>query len=86
MRRFVLPSLAVGCLALTLGLPVDARDLGVRGATWPVAEPDLLVAIEARLAEMRRSGEMARLEAEARARRRRWKNRGRFPALRRPAS
>ena len=44
-----------------------AKDLGVRGATWPVAEPDLLAAIEARLLEMRRSGELARLEAAARA-------------------
>ena len=45
-----------------------AKDLGVRGATWPVAEPDLLKQIEARLVAMRRSGELARFEAEARAR------------------
>ena len=44
-----------------------AKDLGVRGATWPVAEPDLLAQIEARLLEMERSGELARLEDEARA-------------------
>ena len=35
----------------------------MRGATWPVAEPDLLAQIEARLIEMERSGELARLEA-----------------------
>ena len=46
----------------------SAKDLGVRGATWPVAEPDLLEAIEARLLGMQRSGEMARLEREARER------------------
>ncbi len=45
-----------------------AKDLGVRGATWPVAEPDLLLEIETRLLEMRRSGELARLEDEARTR------------------
>ena len=48
-----------------------ARDLGVRGATWPVAEPDLLADIEARLAGMARSGELARLGDEARERARR---------------
>ena len=47
-------------------LPATAKDLGVRGATWPVAEPDLLEAIEARLLDMQRSGELARLEREAR--------------------
>ena len=46
----------------------SAKDLGVRGATWAVAEPDLLVQIEARLAAMQRSGEMARFEVEARER------------------
>ena len=40
----------------------------MRGATWPVAEPDLLEEIEARLAAMQRSGEMARIEREARSR------------------
>ena len=61
------------CLAM-LGLaasPAPARDLGVRGATWPVAEPDLLADIEARLTLMERSGELARLEEEARERARR---------------
>ena len=52
-------------------IPATAKDLGVRGATWRVAEPDLLEAIEARLLGMERSGEMARLEREARERARR---------------
>ncbi|MCY3755699.1 MAG: type-F conjugative transfer system protein TraW, partial [Alphaproteobacteria bacterium] len=51
--------------------PVAAKDLGVRGATWPVAEPDLLEEIEARLLQMHQSGELARLEDEARTRARR---------------
>ena len=49
-------------------MPATAKDLGVRGATWPVAEPDLLEEIEARLLGMQRSGELARLEREARER------------------
>ena len=53
--------------ALALAAPASAADLGVRGATWPVAEPDLLAQIEARLVEMERSGELVRLEREARA-------------------
>ena len=66
-------------LATTLGavtvagipLPAPAKDLGVRGATWPVAEPDLLAQIEARLTEMERTGALERLEQEARANARR---------------
>ena len=47
-------------------LPAGAADLGVRGATWPVIEPDLLEEIEARLSAMQRSGDMARIERDAR--------------------
>ena len=54
--------------AVIAAQPVAAKDLGVRGATWPVAEPDLLVQIETRLQEMQRSGALARLEDEARIR------------------
>ena len=74
MRR---PSvLPVGAVLVSLSLAaiapgVSAKDLGVRGATWPVTEPDLLEEIEARLVEMQRSGELARLEDEARSRARR---------------
>ncbi|MXW90817.1 MAG: type-F conjugative transfer system protein TraW [Rhodospirillaceae bacterium] len=65
-------ALLIVALFATLGaLPATAEDLGVRGATWPVAEPDLLVEIEARLIEMHHSGELARLEVEARERARR---------------
>ena len=49
----------------------SAKDLGVRGATWPIAERDLLAEIETRLLEMQRSGALARFEAEARERARR---------------
>ena len=66
--------LAAALAALpAIGVPssASAKDLGVRGATWPVAEPDLLEEVEARLLEMRRSGALARFEAEARERARR---------------
>ena len=64
MRRALVLLLAALLAGMTS--PVLARDLGVRGATWPVAEPDLLEEIEARLVGMQRSGELARLEKEFR--------------------
>ena len=62
------PTILAAALLLAAAQPgaVSARDLGVRGATWPVAEPDLLAEIEARLLELQGSGELARLEEEAR--------------------
>ena len=68
MRR-AFPTMLAAALLLAAALPADgsAKDLGVRGATWPVAEPDLLAKIEARLIEMQRSGALARLQEEARA-------------------
>ena len=52
-----------------------ARDFGVLGRTWPVAEPDLLQTIAGRLGAMQASGGIARMQralaarAEARVRR-----------------
>ena len=70
MRLFRLPfhSLAAACIALAAlsSAPAFSKDLGVRGAAWPVAEPDLLAEIEGRLLAMDRSGELARAEREAR--------------------
>ena len=73
MRRAfpTMPAVAMLLAAtLAVGIPsaASAKDLGVRGATWPVVEPDLLEEIEARLLEMERSGALARFEAEARER------------------
>ena len=60
---------AAMCVTTVLStLPALAADLGVRGATWSVAEPDLLEQIEARLSAIQRSGDMARIEREARSR------------------
>ena len=71
MMRHVAMMLAGMLAALpAAGIPSEtiAKDLGVRGATWAIAEPDLLAEIETRLLEMQRSGELARFEAEARER------------------
>ena len=64
-------ALVLATAATLLALPAAAKDLGVRGATWPVAEPDLLLEIETRLIELQRSGALARLDEEARTRARR---------------
>ena len=53
---------------LDAAMPVAARDLGVLGETWRIAEADLLERIEEQLAELERSGERARLDEEAKAR------------------
>ena len=66
MRRAAM--VLVLALAAAAPMPAGAKDLGVRGETWPVAEPDLLAGIEARLQEMDRSGELARLQEQARGR------------------
>ena len=64
----------VSAVAITVALavlppvPTAAKDLGVRGETWAIAEPDLLQVLEARLLELERSGAMAAIEDEARAR------------------
>ena len=55
-------------VAVCLQAPAAAKDLGVRGETWAIAEPDLLDVIEARLQELERSGALAALEGEARER------------------
>ena len=67
--KAAVPAFLAAALLLGAALPgaVSAKDLGVRGATWPVAEPDPLAQIEARLVEMEDSGELARLERDARA-------------------
>ena len=66
MKRAAAMLLAAALAALPVA--ASAEDLGVRGATWPVVEPDLLAQVEARLLEMQRSGELARIERDARTR------------------
>ena len=64
-------ALLLAAALAALPASASAKDLGARGATWAVAEPDLLEEIEARLLEMQRSGALARLKEEARERARR---------------
>ena len=59
---------ALAVVAVLLQVPVAAKDLGTRGETWAIAEPDLLMVLEARLLELERSGALAAIEDEARER------------------
>jgi conjugal transfer pilus assembly protein TraW len=57
---------AILCLACSV--PAAARDYGQHGTLWPVIEPDLLTQIEARLTELEKSGETARLNEQLKQR------------------
>lgn len=48
---------------LAASCPATARDYGQHGTVWPIAEPDLLAQIHARLAALEASGETAKLNA-----------------------
>ena len=63
--------LAIACAALALTGAVPAQDLGVIGPVYPIAEPNLLEVILAKLREAESSGALARLQREAQARVRR---------------
>ncbi len=65
--RIAVAVLAIG-LSVFLQMPATAKDLGVRGETWTIAEPDLLDVIEARLLELEQSGSLAKLANGARVR------------------
>ena len=64
-RCAALPAVIVG--VLLLHGTAATKDLGVRGETWAIAEPDLLQVLEARLHELERTGALAAIEEEARA-------------------
>ena len=68
MKRCIVSAPLV--LGLMLGAAGGARamDLGVIGPTYEISEPHLLQMIEQRLREKERSGELGRLEAQARER------------------
>ena len=65
-----LRSIAFGAAVLSgmWGHAARAEDLGTIGPTYAITEPNLLAFIEQRLREKERNGELARLEAQARAR------------------
>ena len=62
---FGLVPAVIVCVLTLAQRPGAAKDLGVRGAVWPVAEPDLLAEIEARLGAMEASGELDRMRTGA---------------------
>jgi conjugal transfer pilus assembly protein TraW len=53
---------------LFFAIPASARDYGQQGTVWSIAEPDLLQQIHARLMQLERTGETARLNEELRRR------------------
>ena len=64
MKAAPLFLVALTCASTAAG----ATDLGTLGPTYEITEPHLLQMIERRLREMERSGELARIEQEARGR------------------
>ena len=54
--------------SLAISSPVAARDYGQQGAVWAIAEPDLLTQIHARLTQLERTGETAKLNEELKRR------------------
>lgn len=69
MKALALLAAAVASAGMAgLGAPAHATDLGMIGPTYEIAEPHLLRMIEQRLREKERSGELARIEQDARAR------------------
>ncbi len=67
MRHLLASLIGAGALAVAVLLVAtqrtEARDYGRLGATFPIAEPDLLATIETRLRTAEASGEMARVNA-----------------------
>lgn len=59
-------ALSVALCACSSALP--ARDLGVVGPVYPIGEQDMLQSIEQRLTALEESGELKRLEDDAKAR------------------
>ena len=62
MRPYVLLSI------LFFSFSANARNLGVIGPLYPIQERDLLAVIEAKLKEKEKSGELAKLQEEAKKR------------------
>ena len=69
MSRLLQPLLLLATgAALTAAAFVMGEDLGTVGPTYAIDEPHLLTAIEQQLRQKEQSGELARLEAEAKQR------------------
>lgn len=71
LRTAAATLLACAAVALASTTSCHARDLGVIGPVYPIAEPSLLEVIQAKLREMQASGGLERLQRESQARMRR---------------
>jgi conjugal transfer pilus assembly protein TraW len=71
LQRFIvafLVTLTMSALFSCLGSEAQGKDLGVVGPVHEIAEPDMLLEIQSRLQAKQASGELARVEAQARLR------------------
>jgi len=62
------PKIALSVALFACSSVLLAQDLGVVGPVYPIAEQDMLVTIEQRLKALEESGELARIEEDAKAR------------------
>ncbi len=62
------PKIALSVALFGCSSALFAQDLGVVGPVYPIVEQDMLLTIEQRLKEMEESGELARIEEDAKAR------------------
>lgn len=62
------PKIALSVALFACSSVLLARDLGVVGPVYPIAEQDMLQTIEQRLEALAESGELARIEDDAKAR------------------
>lgn len=63
-----LPKIALSVALFACSSALLARDLGVVGPVYPIAEQDMLQTIEQRLTALEESGELARIEEDAKVR------------------
>lgn len=62
------PKIALSVALFACSSVLLARDLGVVGPVYPIAEQDMLQTIEERLTALEESGELTRIEEDAKAR------------------
>ena len=62
------PKIALSVALFACSSVLLAQDLGVVGPVYPIAEQDMLLTIEQRLQALEESGELARIEEDAKAR------------------
>ena len=58
---------AIFLVLLVMGLPAYAKNIGVYGQVYPIAEPDLLAFIHQRLETLQENGQLAKMEEHFKA-------------------